>query len=51
MKGNHSLNTTDGLLAEIESSYVTACIGLRLWPLSGYNLVALRVHTLCLKVG
>jgi hypothetical protein len=45
MKWNRSLNTTNGLLAKMESSYVTTCFGLHLWPSSGYNLVALRVYT------
>jgi len=39
MKRNRSLNTTNGLLAKMESSYVTTCFGLFLWPSSGYNLV------------
>ena len=43
IKQNRSLNTTSGLLAKIESSYVTTCFGLHLRPLSGYDLVALRV--------
>jgi hypothetical protein len=43
MKRNRSLNTTNGLIAKMESSYVTTCFGLHLWPSSGYNLVALRV--------
>ena len=51
MKRNRSLNTTNGLLAKMESSYVTTCFGLHLWPPSGYDLVALRVYTICLKVG
>jgi len=51
MKRNRSLNTPNGLLAKMESSYVTTCFGLHLWPSSGYNLVALRVYTICLKVG
>jgi hypothetical protein len=51
MKRNRSLNTTNGLLAKMESSYVTTCFGLHLWPSSGYNLVELRVYTICLKVG
>jgi len=51
MKRNRSLNTTNGLLAKMESSYVTACFGLHLWPSSGYNPVALRVYTICLKAG
>jgi len=50
MKRNSSLNTTDGLLAKMESSYVTTCFGLLLWPSSGYNLVALRVDTICLTL-
>jgi len=28
MKWNRSLNTTSGLLAKMESSYVTTCFGL-----------------------
>jgi len=36
MKWNRSLNTTNGLLAKMESSYVTTCFGLHLWPSSGY---------------
>ena len=51
MKRNRSQNTTNALLAEMESSYVTTCFGLILWPSSGYNLVALRVYTICLEVG
>jgi len=51
MKWNRSLNTTNDLLAKMESSYVTTCFGVHLWPSSGYNLVALRVYTICLKVG
>ena len=51
MKWNRSLNTTNGLLAKMESSYVTTRFSLFLWPSSGYNLVALRVYTVCLKVG
>jgi len=51
MKRNRSQNTTNGLLPKMESSYVTTCFGLLLWPSSGYNLVALRVYTVCLKVG
>ena len=47
MKRNRSLNTTNGLLAKMKSSYVTTCFGLHLWPSSGYNLVALRVYTGC----
>jgi hypothetical protein len=43
MKQNRSLNSTNGLLAKMESSYVTTCFGLRLWSSSGYDLVALRV--------
>jgi hypothetical protein len=35
MKRNLSLNTTNGLLAKMESSYVTTCFGLHLWPSSG----------------
>jgi len=27
----------------MESTYVTTCFGLRLWPSSGYNLVALMM--------
>jgi hypothetical protein len=50
MKWNHSLNPPNGLLAK-ESSYVTTRFGLFLWPSSGYSLVALRVYTICLKVG
>jgi len=47
MKWNRSLNTTNGLLAKMKSSYVTVtCFGLHLWPSSGYNLVALRVYTI-----
>jgi len=49
MKRNRNLNTTNGLLAEMESSYVT-CFGLLLWPSSGYNLVVLRVYTICLSI-
>ena len=49
MKWNCSRNTTNGLVAKMESSYVTTCFGLFLWPSSGYNLVALRVYT-CLIV-
>ena len=49
MKWNRNLNTTNGLLAEMESSYVT-CFGLLLWPSSGYNLVVLRVYTICLSI-
>jgi len=30
MKRNRSLNTTNGLLAKMESSYVTTCFGLHL---------------------
>jgi len=51
MKCNGSLNVANGLLAKMESSYVTTCFGLFLWPSSGYNLGALRVYTICLKVG
>jgi hypothetical protein len=43
MKRNRNLNTTNGLLAKMESSYVTTCFGLLLWPSSGYDLVALRI--------
>jgi len=43
MKRNRSLNTTNGLLVNMESSYVTTCFGLHLWPSSCYNLVPLRV--------
>jgi hypothetical protein len=43
MKRNCSLNKTNGLLANMESGYVTTCFGLRFWPSSGYSLVALRV--------
>ena len=50
MKRNRSLNTTNGLLAKMESSYVTTCFGLLLWPSSGYNLVALTVCTMCLTL-
>jgi hypothetical protein len=49
MKWNRSLNTTNRLLAKMELSYVTTCFGLHLWPSSGYNLVTLRVYTICLK--
>jgi hypothetical protein len=49
MKWNRSRNTTNGLLAKMESSYVTTHFGLFLWPSSGYNLVPLRVYT-CLIV-
>ena len=41
------LNTNNDLLAKMESSYVTTCFALYLWPSSGYNLVALRVYTGC----
>jgi len=41
-----TLEFVNGLLAKMESSYVTV-----LWPSSGYNLVALRVYTICLNVG
>jgi hypothetical protein len=51
MKWNHSLNTTNGLLAKMELSYVTTCFGLFLWPSSGCSVVELRVYTVCLKVG
>jgi len=51
MKRNRSLNTTNGLLAKMESSYVTTCFGLFLWPSSGYNLVALRVYTIQWYLG
>jgi hypothetical protein len=51
MKRNRSLNTSNCLLAKMESSYVITCFGLLLWPSSGYNLVALRFCTICLKVG
>jgi hypothetical protein len=51
MKQNHILNATNDLLAKMESSYVTTCFGLHLWTSPGYNLVALRVYTICLKVG
>ena len=40
MERNRSLNTTNGLLAKMESIYVTTCFSLHLWPSSGYNLVA-----------
>jgi len=43
MKWIRSLNTTNGLVAKMESSYVTTCFGLHLWPSSDYNLVALSV--------
>ena len=43
MKWIRSLNTTKCLLSKMESTYVTTCFGLHLWPSSGYNLVALRV--------
>jgi hypothetical protein len=43
MKRNRSLNTTNVLLAKTESSYVTTCFGLHLWPKSVYSLVVLRV--------
>jgi len=42
MKRNRILNTTNGLLAKMESSYVTMCFGLHLWPSSGYNVVVLK---------
>jgi len=38
MKRFRSLNRTNGLLAKVESSYVTTCFGLHLWSSSGYNL-------------
>jgi hypothetical protein len=50
MNWNRSLNTTNGLLAKMESGYVTTCFGLHLWPSSGYSLVALRVYTINVKV-
>ena len=43
IKRNRSLNTANGLLAKMESTYVTTCFGLHLWPSSGYSLVALSV--------
>ena len=44
MRRIRSLNTNNGLrLAKMESSYVTTCFGLHLWPSSGYSLVPLRV--------
>ena len=43
MKRNRSVNTTNGLLTKMESSYVTTCFGLHLWSLPGYNLVAFRI--------
>jgi hypothetical protein len=43
MKLNCSLNKANGLLAKMDSNYVTTCFGLHLWPSSVYNLVALRV--------
>jgi len=46
MKRNRSLNATNGLLAKMESSYINTRFGLRLWPSSRYNLVALRVYTI-----
>ena len=42
MKRNRSLNTTKGLFATTESSYVTTCFGMFLWPSSGYNLLVLE---------
>ena len=50
MKRNRSLNTTNGLLVKMESSYITTCFGLHLWPSSGYSLVALRIYTICLTL-
>jgi len=50
MKRNRSLNTTNLLLAKMESTYVTTCFGLHLWSSSGYNLVALTVYTIRLKL-
>jgi hypothetical protein len=50
MKRNRSLNKSNGLLAKMETSYVTTRFGLHLWPPSGYNLVALRVYTICLAL-
>jgi len=47
MKRNRSLNTTNGLLAKIESSYVITCFGLHLWTSSGYNLVAYTIFCWC----
>jgi hypothetical protein len=47
MKRFRSLNTTNGLLAKMESSYVTTCFGLHLWPSSGYNLEDKR-NTYCI---
>jgi hypothetical protein len=46
MKRNRSLNTTNCLLSKMESTYVTTCFGLHLWPSWGYNLVALRANEL-----
>jgi len=43
MKRNRSLNTTNGLLAKMESSYVTTCFGLHLWPSSGVQ-TAIPLH-------
>jgi hypothetical protein len=51
MKRNHSEEKINGLLAKMESSYVTTCFGLILWPSSGYNPVALTVYTVRLNVG
>ena len=39
---SQSINTTNVLLA--------TCFGPHLWPSSGYNLVALRVYTICLTL-
>jgi len=47
IKRNRSLHTNNGLLAKMESSYVTTCFSLHLWPSSGYNLIALRFYTGC----
>jgi len=44
IKRNRSLNTNNGLLAKMESTYVTTCFGLHLWPSSCYNLVAPQSH-------
>jgi len=47
-KRNRSLNKTNGLLAKMESNYVTTCFDLHLWTSSGFNLAELIVYTICL---
>jgi len=49
MKRNRSLNTTNGLIAKMESSYVTTCLGPAFVAIVRLQSSSVKSYTICLN--